>query len=100
MSMVHDSTQKNSSQSSSSGTTPFIEYLRPLENVKNDIRLERKEKLCVHGKGTPRRSYLYVDDAAEAYRRVALNVDVRPALCSDRMMILKGLVLWRSRPNL
>jgi len=33
-------------------------------------RMERKQKLCVHGKGSPRRSYLYVEDAAEAYETV------------------------------
>eukprot|EP00466_Bigelowiella_natans_P004736 jgi/Bigna1/54005/estExt_Genewise1Plus.C_270076 len=33
-------------------------------------RMERKQKLCVHGKGSPRRSYLYVEDAAAAYETV------------------------------
>uniref|UniRef100_A0A7S2XCP0 NAD-dependent epimerase/dehydratase domain-containing protein n=1 Tax=Lotharella oceanica TaxID=641309 RepID=A0A7S2XCP0_9EUKA len=36
-------------------------------------RLERKQKLCVHGKGTPKRSYMYVEDAAEAYRVILFH---------------------------
>lgn len=40
------------------------------------FRLERKQKLCVHGKGTPKRSYMYVDDAAEAYRVILFRGEV------------------------
>jgi len=34
------------------------------------MRMSRGQKLCVHGKGTARRSYLYVEDAARAYEKV------------------------------
>lgn len=33
-------------------------------------RMERKMKLCIHGDGSPKRSYLYVDDAAKAYETI------------------------------
>jgi len=34
------------------------------------FRLERKMKLCVHGKGSPLRSYVHVEDAAQAYMMI------------------------------
>lgn len=54
------------------GPRQFPEKLIP----KFIYRLERKQTLCVHGKGTPRRSYLYVDDAAEAYARVLFHGEI------------------------
>ena len=46
------------------------------EKLLHLLRLERKQKLCIHGKGTPRRSYLHVSDAAEAYEKVLFYGEV------------------------
>ena len=39
-------------------------------------RMERKMKLCIHGDGSPKRSYLYVDDAARAYETILFKGEV------------------------
>uniref|UniRef100_A0A7S3YWW0 NAD(P)-binding domain-containing protein n=3 Tax=Lotharella globosa TaxID=91324 RepID=A0A7S3YWW0_9EUKA len=40
------------------------------------FRMEKGMKLCVHGKGTPRRSYLYVDDAVKAFELILFQGEV------------------------
>jgi UDP-glucose 4,6-dehydratase len=60
-------------------------------------RLERKQKLCIHGKGSPRRSYLHVADAAEAYEKVFCPVSEPNVVCGylPRLVVSFRMILAR-----